>query len=294
MEWRTISLGSHQASLVEMQTSGIFFGAANQPTSLHLKRAVSQIRYSRLPLKKMINNLRILAVVPARSGSKGIPFKNLHLVLGVPMVARVGDVVGALPMIDRIVVSTDHDDIARVAEAAGIAAPFRRPADISGDRVGDWDVLVHALREMEQFDGVTYDIVVMLQPTSPLRKPEHIQMAIEMLVNGNWDAVWTLSETDSKEHPLKQLTIMDGLVDYYDPAGKSVIARQQLQPVYHRNGVAYAVTRECLLNQGTLMGVRTGGLVLEGHFVSIDTEWDIALVELIMRSQGWLEGIAVR
>jgi CMP-N-acetylneuraminic acid synthetase len=201
------------------------------------------------------------------------------------MVARVGEVVRALPTIDRAVVSTDHEEIARVAEANGIAAPFRRPPEISGDRVGDWDVLVHALHEMERLDGITYDIIVMLQPTSPLRRPEHVQAAIEMLVEGSWDAVWTLSETDSKEHPLKQLTVTAGELDYYDPAGKGVIARQQLKPVYHRNGIAYAITRDCLVNQGGIKGRRSGGLVLEGHFVSIDTEWDIALAEFIMSSQ---------
>jgi CMP-N,N'-diacetyllegionaminic acid synthase len=238
----------------------------------------------------MIAGQRVLAVVPARGGSKGIPLKNLRPVLGVPMVARVGDVVRSVPAIDRTVASTDHEGIARVAEAAGIAAPFRRPPDISGDRIGDWDVLVHALRETEQIDGVTYDIVVMLQPTSPLRRPEHVQAAIEMLVDGKWDAVWTVSETDSKNHPLKQLTIDHGHLDYYDAEGKAVIARQQLNPVYHRNGVAYAITRDCLLNQRGIKGQRTGGLILEGHFVSIDTEWDIALVEFVMRNSGWAEG----
>lgn len=233
----------------------------------------------------MIKSYRILAVVPARGGSKGIYLKNLRTVLGVPMVARVGEVVRALPIIDRAVVSTDHDEIALIAEAAGIAAPFRRPPEISGDRIGDWDVLVHALNETERLDGVAYDIIVMLQPTSPLRRPEHVRAAIEMLVEGNWDAVWTLSETDSKEHPLKQLTVTAGELDYYDAAGNAIIARQQLKPVYHRNGVAYAITRDCLLNQRGIKGRRTGGLILNGHFVSIDTEWDIALAEFIMRSQ---------
>lgn len=246
----------------------------------------------------MIAGRRVLAVVPARGGSKGIPLKNLRPVLGVPMVARVGEVVRSVPAIDRSVVSTDHEEIARVAEAAGIAAPFRRPPELSGDRIGDWDVLAHALGEAEQLDGVIYDIVVMLQPTSPLRRPEHVRAAIEMLVEGGWDAVWTLSETDSKEHPLKQLTVADGELDYYDPAGKAITARQQLKPVYHRNGIAYAITRNCLLNQGSIKGPRAGGLILDGHFVSIDTEWDIALVEFIMRREGWREGaigaIAVR
>ena len=231
----------------------------------------------------MIGGRRVLAVVPARGGSKGIPLKNLKPVMGVPMVALVGAVIAAVPDIDRAVVSTDHDEIALVAESSGIAAPFRRPEDLSGDRIGDWDVLVHALHETERLDGVTYDIVVMLQPTSPLRTAEHVRAAIAMLVDGAWDAVWTVSLTDSKAHPLKQLTVGDGSLGYYDQAGAGVVARQQLPPLYHRNGIAYAITRECLLEQRTLMGRRTGAVVLDGHFVSVDTEWDLALVEFILQ-----------
>ena len=103
-----------------------------------------------------------------------------------------------------------------------------------------------------------------------------------MLVNGGWDAVWTVSESDSKGHPLKQLVIEDSRLDYYDPEGSEIIARQQLTPVYHRNGIAYIMTRECLVEGKAIEGPRTGALVIDGHFVSIDTEWDIKLVEFIL------------
>jgi CMP-N-acetylneuraminic acid synthetase len=104
-----------------------------------------------------------------------------------------------------------------------------------------------------------------------------------MLVEGGWDAVWTVSETDSKEHPLKQLSVEEGRLDYYDPRGAEIIARQQLLPVYHRNGVAYAMTRSCLVEGGNIKGERTGALVIEGQMVSIDTLWDLELAELIYR-----------
>jgi CMP-N,N'-diacetyllegionaminic acid synthase len=233
----------------------------------------------------MIGNKRVLAVVPARGGSKGIPLKNLRPIGGVPMVARVGHVLRDIPLIDRAVVSTDHEEIARVAEQSGLAAPFRRPATLSGDRIGDIDVLTHALNEMEKIDGVTYGIVVMLQPTSPLRRASHVTECIEMLIGGDWDAVWSVSETDSKEHPLKQLTVANSAIDYYDMAGASIIARQQLAPVYHRNGICYAMTRACILEQKTIKGQSTGALVLKGNFVSIDTEWDLNLVEFILSRQ---------
>lgn len=230
----------------------------------------------------MIDGRRVLAVVPARGGSKGISLKNLRPIAGVPMVARVGQCAADVPELDRIVVSTDHEEISRVAEAAGIDAPFRRPPNLSGDRIGDLEVLTHALRATEELDGETYDIVVMLQPTSPLRTPEHISATLRMLVEGDWDAVWTVSESDSKAHPLKQLTVKADKLGLYDPSGATIIARQQLDPVFHRNGIAYAITRDCLLEQKTIMGGRTGALVLDGQFVSIDTEWDLALVEFIL------------
>ncbi len=239
----------------------------------------------------MIGGRRVLVVVPARGGSKGIKLKNLRPILGVPMVARVGHIVGQLDVIDRAVVSTDHEEIAQVATGSGLAAPFRRPEPLSADRIGDLEVLTHALEEMERIDGLTYDIVVMLQPTSPLRRPEDVTRTVEMLVQGSWDAVWTVSESDSKAHPLKQLTMESGSgrLDYYDPAGKTIIARQQLTPLFHRNGVAYAITRDCLLEQETIMGARTGALLIDGPTISIDTEWDIELCEFLMRRNGYPE-----
>ncbi|MCR4378633.1 MAG: acylneuraminate cytidylyltransferase family protein [Rhodospirillales bacterium] len=237
----------------------------------------------------MIGNKRVLTVVPARGGSKGIPLKNLRPVQGIPLVALVGHLCAKVPEITRAVVSTDHEEIARVAEESGLAAPFRRPEAIAGDRIGDWDVLSHALVEMEKLDNTRYDIVVMLQPTSPMRTPENVSNTIHMLVDGSWDAVWTVSETDGKSHPLKQLVLKeDNTMDYYDPKGSHIIARQQLKPVYHRNGIAYAITRDCLLEQNTIKGKRTGALIIDGHHVSIDTEWDLQFVNYLL-SQNQLQ-----
>lgn len=234
----------------------------------------------------MIQGLSVLAVVPARGGSKGVPLKNLREVAGRSLVARVGDVIADVPEIDRAVVSTDHAGIAKAAEEAGIAAPFMRPESISGDFIGDLDVLTHALEASEKVDGRRYDIVVMLQPTSPLRTAAQVSATIRMLVEGNWDSVWTVSPSDSKAHPLKQLKVSDGAMDYYDPAGSQIIARQQMGTVYHRNGISYALKRECLLGQRTIKGQRSGALIIEGHHVSIDTEWDFKLVEFVLEHMG--------
>jgi CMP-N-acetylneuraminic acid synthetase len=230
----------------------------------------------------MIDGRRVLAVVPARGGSQGVKLKNLRTVGGVPLVGLAGDVARAVPEIDRRICSTDHDEIARAAREHGLDVPFLRPDDLSGPRIADWDVLNHALLATEALDGVAYDIVVMLQPTSPSRTAAHVSGTIRMLIDGGFDAVWTVSETDSKAHPLKQLVVREGGgLDYYDPAGAAIIARQQLQPVYHRNGIAYAITRDCLIRQRSIKGAKCGGLIVEGLVANIDTEFDLTVANLL-------------
>jgi CMP-N-acetylneuraminic acid synthetase len=227
----------------------------------------------------MIEGKRVLAVIPARGGSKGVPLKNIRLVRGVPLLSMVAPVVRQVAEIDRTVVSTDHDEIARLACEAGFEVPFKRPAELSGDRIADWDVLVHSLREMEARDGMAYDVVVMLQPTCPLRRPEHVTAVLAELVHGGWDSVWTVSPTDLKFHPLKQLTLDDGRLALFDPRGAAIVARQQLSPVYHRNGVAYAMTRACLLEQKTILGTNAGAVVVTDPLVNIDTLEDFERLE---------------
>lgn len=235
----------------------------------------------------MFQDKRILAIVPARGGSKGIPLKNLREVAGRSLVAHAGDLIRSLDWVDRAVISTDHEKIMQAGADAGLEAPFTRPPELSGDRIGDVDVLTHALNATEADDGRHYDLVVMLQPTSPLRRAEQVTACVETLVENGLDAVWTVSPTDLKYHPLKQLVIDgDGRMTLFDPRGSAIIARQQLDPVYHRNGAAYALTRECLLEQGTLLGERSGAVVTETPMVSIDTEEDIARVERTLRYHG--------
>jgi len=229
----------------------------------------------------VIGGLRVLAVVPARGGSKGLPRKNLATVGGVPLVARVGHVVADCPTIDRAVVSTDDDEIAAVAADAGLDVPFRRPPELSGDRIGDVDVLQHALAATEADDGTRYDVVVMLQPTSPLRTAADVEGALARLVDGDLDAVWTVSPTDGKAHPVKQLRLTDGLLTFDHPDGAAVVARQQLAPLWHRNGVAY-VLRRGTLEAGRLLGERTGAVVADGPVANVDDALDLAWAEFLL------------
>ena len=230
----------------------------------------------------MYKNKKILAVVPARGGSKGIILKNLRTIQGIPLLGIVGNIIKKIKIFDRSIVSTDHNKIAKVAIEFGMEVPFKRPKDISGDQIGDIEVLIHALKETEKNDNQKYDIIVMLQPTSPLRKVSHVVSCIDKLIDEGYDAVWTVSENDSKNHPFKQLKLENGKIELYDNLGSDIVARQQLKPLYYRNGIAYALTRNCLLNQKRLMTNNTGAILINEPSISIDTQWDLELVDFIL------------
>jgi CMP-N-acetylneuraminic acid synthetase len=183
------------------------------------------------------------------------------------------------------VVSTDHPEIAEVARAAGLDAPFMRPESLSGDRIGDLEVLTHALEATDAVDRAAYDIVVMLQPTSPLRRAEHVTASVDKLIDGGFDSVWTVSRTDPKYHPHKQLALDGDRLDFWDPQGETVIARQQLSPVYHRNGAAYAITRECLLSRKSILGKNASAVIIDEPMLSIDTLEDFDAVEAVLRAR---------
>lgn len=231
----------------------------------------------------MISGKRVLAVVPARGGSKGLPNKNIRPLCGIPLVALVGGVIRNIPHIDRSVVSTDSLEIARIATEAGISAPFMRPSNLSGDIVGDVDVLIHAVLATEAVDNCIYEIIIMLQPTSPLRTASEVIECLQMLVDEDADSVWSVSMVDKKYHPLKQLSISGKRLSFYDHRGSQVIARQQLDELYYRNGVAYIVTRDCLMNERVLLGRRAFACVSSIPHISIDTAEDLALAEKYAR-----------
>ncbi len=230
----------------------------------------------------MYKNKKILAIIPARGGSKGIPLKNLTKIKNISLIGHVANLTNSISEIDKTIISSDNDLIINEAKKYGISAPFRRPKYLSGDRVGDIDVLINALKNLERIEKISYDVILMLQPTSPLRNSNIVKKCFMKLIDNNLDAVWTISNTDLKYHPLKQiLLINDDLINYYDEKGVDIIARQQLKPIYHRNGAAYSLTRECLLNQKSLMGKKTGSVIVKEPMVSIDNLEDIAKVEKI-------------
>ena len=236
----------------------------------------------------MFNGSRVLAIIPARGGSKGIPKKNIAPVAGKPLISFTTELTQNLPWLDTTVVSTDSEEIAEVATQTPGVEVIWRPQELSGDRIGDHPVLRHALLAQEEETGERYDVVLMLQPTSPLRTVNDVESCITSLQDGNWDAVWSVSITELTYHPKKQLALSpDGKLGFVIPGSHEIVARQELEPVFHRNGVCYAFTRDFLVNSdSTYSEAQTSGVVTPGVHISIDTPEDLAAAEKIILNGG--------
>lgn len=232
----------------------------------------------------MFNGSRVLAIIPARGGSKGIPKKNIAPVAGKPLISYTTELTQNLPWLDATVVSTDSEEIAEVATQTPGVEVIWRPEELSGDRIGDHPVLRHALLAQEEETGERYDVVLMLQPTSPLRTVNDVESCITTLQDGDWDAVWSVSITELTYHPKKQLALSpEGKLGFVIPGSHEIVARQELEPVFHRNGVCYAFTRDFLVNSdSTYSEAQTSAVVTPGAHISIDTPEDLAAVEKII------------
>ena len=217
-----------------------------------------------------------LVVVPARGGSKGILRKNLSTLGNRSLIRIVGEMVNSLEWVDMSILSSDSSEIIEEGARFGLDAIFVRPSYLSDDWATAIAVWTHAFKEAERASSQTYDFSVLLEPTSPFRRKCHVENAVKMLIEDGYDSVISLSETDSKSHPLKQFTLgNNGKLDLYAEEGRNIVARQQLAPVYHRNGAVYAITRDCLLKKGTIISDATGGFIIENPMVNIDSPTDL-------------------
>jgi CMP-N,N'-diacetyllegionaminic acid synthase len=203
--------------------------------------------------------------------------------MGLPLLAHTCKLVSHLREIDKAVVSTDSDEIGSCAERFGVSFPFRRPDELSGDRIGDFEVIEHALWQSEKRFSTKFDYIMLLQPTCPLRKEEDIRACLERIDSGNYSSVWTVSRTDLKYHPLKQLKLSsDHRLSLFNEDGKKIIARQQLQPTFTRNGACYVLSRDCILNKEGMLPNNAGYVEIDREIISIDTLSDFLEVEKLI------------
>jgi CMP-N,N'-diacetyllegionaminic acid synthase len=231
--------------------------------------------------------VRVLGVIPARGGSKGVPRKNLRPVAGEPLVAYAIRAARDSRRLSAFLTTTDDDEIAEVA--AGCGSPvLSRSADLAADDTPMVEVVLDALAHAEEEAGESYDAVVLLQPTSPIRTGQDIDSAIEIL-EGDPEAEAVISVVPTEdEHPGRMYrTDERGELGALWPAHETA-QRQDLPVVYYRNGAIYAVRRSVLVEKRTVMGDRKRPYVMSrDRLANVDDERDLVVADAVMR---WLSG----
>lgn len=218
----------------------------------------------------MYSDKRVIAVVPARSGSKGLPGKNMARIAGVSLIGHAGRCLAELPWLDRAIISTDDSDYAAEGQRHGLESPFLRPAELSSDLAGAVDTMVHAVSASESHYGERYDIVLIVEPTSPLRRSSDIEECVRLLVSSSADSVVTVSCLPKKFHPHKVFALDGGRIGFYEEQGAGVTNRQELGDLFWRNGACYALTRECLFDRRRIITEDSRALVIDRELANID------------------------
>ena len=217
---------------------------------------------------------RVLGLVPARGGSKGIPDKNIHPLAGRTLLEYAARVAAESGVIDRTVLSTDSDRIAEEGRRVGLEVPFMRPANLAGDDTPMLPVIEHALDFVAQH-GWEPDIVVLLQPTSPLRTATHIQTAIRDLRDSGADSVVTVVELPRHLSPDYVMRVEDGRLVPFLPDGMRVTRRQDARLAFVRDGTVYAFWTKTLRRAGSIYGDVCRPLVIPaGESITIDSPDD--------------------
>jgi len=228
--------------------------------------------------------MNILGLIPARGGSKGIPHKNRVLLADIPLIEYTFRAAQASQHLTRTILSTDDPILMEMAKAAGIEAPFQRPDALAQDETPMLPVVQHAVEWIATHEGFQSDAIVLLQPTSPLRRAEHIDEAVDLFHHQKADTVVSVVSVPHHFNPvsLMKMTNEQLLVPYLHDA---LILRRQDKPlVYARNGPALLIIHRAVLENDQLYGERTIPYIMEeSDSIDIDTRDDLALAAF------WLE-----
>jgi CMP-N,N'-diacetyllegionaminic acid synthase len=233
-----------------------------------------------------MDDLKILAVIPARGGSKGVSRKNIREIHGKPLIAySLQAAMDAEDVLYKTIVSTDDPEIAVIAKKWGGEVPFLRPEELSRDQTPMVPVIKHAISEMEQRDMVTFDCVLLLQPTAIFRTGVDIRNSISLMKKGGCDSVISVVQVFST-HPILMKKIVDDELVPYCINEKEGTRRQDYQPpAYMRNGAIYLSKRANIMDHNSLWGKKIRPYVMpEERSINIDSEFDLKMTELILSS----------
>jgi len=234
----------------------------------------------------MIKGKNVVAVIPARARSKSLPGKNMKKLLGKSLIFYTIKAALRSKFIDRTIVSTDGKKIAEIAKKYGAEVPFLRPAHLATDTAHTPAVIEHAINYLEKDDGYRVNIVVTLQPTSPLRQAEHIDLGIKKFLNAGTDSLvgvkvafppwWLFKPKGNKVVPF---------IEFKKGVNALNLERQQLPKIYQVNGALYATKRDYLRRANSLINPKNCAYLLmdEESSLDIDTPLDFKVIRQVLK-----------
>ncbi len=223
--------------------------------------------------------MKILGIIPARSGSKGIPGKNSKLLNGIPLIGYVAKDAMQSKLLDRVIVSTDSEEIGSIASNFGVDFPFLRPKEISTDTSPSIDFIRHALLTLKE-RGEIYHAVCLLQPTSPFKAPGFIDSCIDKFLSEDLDSLVSVLEVPHEFNPHWVFEDTgEGILKIATGESQLIPRRQDLPKAYFRDGSVYVFKSDLVLEKNTLIGGRLGFMLSqESYYCNLDTmkDWELA------------------
>jgi N-acylneuraminate cytidylyltransferase/CMP-N,N'-diacetyllegionaminic acid synthase len=232
----------------------------------------------------MIDGKEILGIIPARAGSKGLPHKNMKLFCGKPLISWTIEAALTSKYIDKVIVSTDSLEIAKIANQYGELAPFIRPAFLSTDTALSIDVIRHVCEYSKEQYAKEFDYISLLEPTSPLRETSDIDNAIFKLNTKNVSSIVGISETESQNPAFLVKKDTEDFISWYDTSQSIGIRRQEIDPIFYLEGSIYVSERDKLFEENSFYHDETIGYIMsKDKSLEIDDEFDFIMAEALMR-----------
>jgi len=236
----------------------------------------------------MLNNKTFLAIIPARGGSKGLPGKNIKNLCGKPLIAWSIETGLNSKYIDEVMVTTDSQEIADVAQKYGANVPFLRPKELATDTATTFDAIKHTIDFYKEKLKKEFDYIVLLEPTSPLREVSDIDNAVEQLLNSDADAIVGICKTEDQNPAFLVLKDNNNYISGYENRSMKVIRRQDISDVYFFERTIYISKTDVLLDKQTFYHDKTIGYEVPKYkSLEVDDMDDFIMVEAMMKHKGY-------
>ncbi len=236
----------------------------------------------------MYKNKTFLAIIPARGGSRGLPGKNIKELCGKPLIAWSIESGLKSKYIDEVIVSTDYKTIADIAKEYGSSVPFLRPGHLASDTATSFDVVKHAVDFYKDELGKEFDCIVLLEPTSPLRTTQDIDMAIKLLLSSSATSVVGICKTEEKNPAFLVHMDQSNYISGYENEDMRILRRQDVKNIYFFEGSIYISYIKTYLYKQTFYHESTIGFEFTKYkSLEIDDMADFIMVEAMMKSKGY-------